>query len=108
MKRLVYIATAAVALSIASCTDGSSTNDNNGCDSDSVTIAEGDTGAIEVTGVVIDGARRNIDLQVDNDTLNFELTSSEDVSWEIGDTLTIRYYKTAENGDSVVEVLDHE
>lgn len=105
MKRIVYISIAALALSIASCANDNADNAETQNDSiiDSL-MTEGDSDALhEVTGVVIDGARRNIDLQVGDDTLNFELESSEDVSWEIGDTLTIRYYKR-ETGDSVVGI----
>lgn len=108
MKRLIYIATAAVAISIASCTDGTSTADGNMVDSAATQETVDSTALQEVTGVVVDGARRSIDLQVGDSTINFELDSSEDISWEIGDTLTVRYYMTRENGDSVVEVLDHQ
>ncbi len=96
------------AMSIASCTtDGGNKTDSG---NDSIPAEQPETvdssKVQEVTGEVVDGARRLIDLAVDGDTLNFELESSEDVSWEIGDKLTIRYYMRPD-GDSVVSVINH-
>lgn len=98
---------ATAAMGFTACKGGNGDNNNAGVDSTAIATVDS-TIVQEVTGVVVDGARRNIDLQVDDDTLNFELPSDIDASWQIGDTLTLRYYLTRENGDSVVEVIDHQ
>lgn len=107
MKRLIYIATALAMLQFAACTGSADGNDNDADTTavDSTICPLPDSSAMqEVRGVIVDGARRNIDLQVGEDTMNFELESSNEVEWEIGDSLTVRYYMTREHGDSVVEI----
>ena len=57
----------------------------------------------EVTGVAIDGAMNSVYLKVGDDTIEFsypDLDSEHRASWSINDTLTVRYYETAD-GDSV-------
>ena len=59
--------------------------------------------------MAIDGAMNSVYLKVGNDTIEFsypDLDAEQRASWEINDTLTIRYYAT-ENGDSVTEVINH-
>lgn len=105
MKHLIYIALTLFTVAFFSCTDSANgTGDDN--DSTLVDSLEQlvDSSALqEVRGVIVDGARRSIDLKVGEDTMNFELESSSDVEWEIGDSLTVRYYMT-QQGDSVVEI----
>lgn len=92
-------------LSLASC-EGWSGASNQSSDS---TVQEVDStalksGEITVTGIVFDGSRRNIYLASGNDTLDFELASElADFSWEIGDTITVKYV-TTEYGDSVTYI----
>ena len=105
MKKLIYIATAFAALQFAACTpDGNNDNSADTTPADTIDNTIDSTAMQEVRGIIVDGARRNIDLQVGEDTMNFELESSSDVEWEIGDSLTVRYYMTREHGDSVVEI----
>ena len=62
----------------------------------------------EVTGVAIDGAMNSVYLKVGDDTIEFsypDLDSEHRASWSINDTLTVRYYETAE-GDSVTDVIN--
>ncbi len=64
--------------------------------------------AMQVTGVAIDGAMNSVYLLVGEDTVEFsypDLDSQYRASWEIDDTLTVRYYVT-ENGDSVTQVIN--
>lgn len=106
MKRLVYISLALMSVAFMAC-EGTSTaggEENDTIEVDSTENIIDSTAMQEVRGVVVDGARRSIDLQVGEDTMNFELESSSDVSWEIGDSLTVRYYMT-QQGDSVVEIV---
>lgn len=62
----------------------------------------------EITGVAIDGAMNSVYLKVGDDTIEFsypDLDSEHRASWSINDTLTVRYYETAD-GDSVTEVIN--
>ena len=62
----------------------------------------------EVTGVAIDGAMNSVYLKVGEDTIEFsypDLDSEHRASWSINDTLTVRYYETAD-GDSVTDVIN--
>ena len=62
----------------------------------------------EVTGVAIDGAMNSVYLKVGDDTIEFsypDLDSEHRASWSINDTLTVRYYETAD-GDSVTDVIN--
>ena len=48
-------------------------------------------------------------LKVGEDTIEFtypDLDTENRASWEINDTLTVRYYAT-EGGDSVTQVINH-
>jgi len=63
-------------------------------------------GEQQVTGVAIDGAMNSILLKVGDDTLSFaypELDMQHRASWSIDDTVTVKYYETAQ-GDSVTLV----
>ena len=62
----------------------------------------------EITGVAIDGAMNSVYLKVGDDTIEFsypDLDGEHRASWSINDTLTVRYYETAD-GDSVTEVIN--
>ncbi len=109
MKRIVFMAIAATALFFTACNEGSNNDaDNDSMDTDSVAVEQTDGDSIpEITGVIVDGARRNIDLQVNDDTLNFELPDAIVATWQIGDTVTVRY-TSGEMGDSVVDLINHQ
>lgn len=90
-----------------SCT-GETQQDNQAVVEDSVAI-DSATIAQEVTGVAIDGAMNSVYLKVGDDTIEFtypDLDTDMRASWEIDDTLTVRYFAT-ESGDSVTEVINH-
>ena len=109
MKRLVYITLALFAMNLASC-EGIADNGNDSTDSleQDTTSAVATNAMEEVTGVVVDGSRRNIYLQVGDSTYDFDLPQfEEDVSWEEGDTLTVTYRKSP-SGDSVTSVVNHQ
>ncbi len=62
----------------------------------------------EVTGVAVDGAMNSVYLKIGEDTVEFsypDLDGEHRDSWSINDTLTVRYYETAD-GDSVTEVIN--
>ena len=104
MKQLLWSFLAAATLLTLSCTREAQ-GDNNCCDTvpaDSLTATPADT-ARTITGIAIDGSRRNIYLKVADDTLDYELPPSQDISWEIGDTVHVHLVATAE-GDSVASM----
>lgn len=106
MRKLVFAVGALVAISLMSCFDNGS-SDKPETLKDSVapdTIEK----PIEVTGVAIDGAMNSISLLVGDDTVYFsypDLDNDHRASWDINDSVTIRYYAT-ENGDSVTDVIN--
>lgn len=117
MKKLLYVAIAATTvmtttLSTSSCTGGENDNANDTIVVDDTTNAGtttiDSTAMQEATGVVVEAAHRSIDLKVGDKTLNFVFDESneDEVSCEIGDSLTIRYYMRPD-GDSVVQVINH-
>lgn len=57
---------------------------------------------ITVSGVALDGSARNPIIEVNGDERPFELPADIDITWDCGDTLTIKYIPT-ELGDSVVD-----
>lgn len=109
MKSLVLAFGALIALSsMWSCTGGEAQQDNQAVVEDSAVI-DSTTIAQEVTGVAIDGAMNSVYLKVGEDTIEFtypDLDTEKRASWEIDDTLTVRYFAT-EAGDSVTEVINH-
>ncbi|MBQ6079795.1 MAG: hypothetical protein IJK93_05885 [Muribaculaceae bacterium] len=102
MRYLIFLFGVMLSMSFFACTGSSDTG----------TVPEEDTitvdTAVQVTGVAIDGAMNSVYLKVGEDTVEFsypDLDSDKRASWEINDTLTVRYYVT-ENGDSVAEVIN--
>ncbi len=107
MKKLVLVLGALFAMSIISCI-GNAQKDDQQVETDSVEVQLQDS-IIEVTGVAIDGAMNSVYLKVGDDTIEFsypDLEAEQRASWEINDTLTVRYYAT-EGGDSVTQVINH-
>lgn len=106
MRKLVFAVGALVAISLFSCIDNGNSEKQ---DPQKDTIAPDTTAQpIEVTGVAIDGAMNSISLLVGDDTVYFsypELDNDHRASWDINDSVTVRYYAT-ENGDSVTEVIN--
>ena len=105
MKKLLIAFSALVAISLMACTGKQDTDVVEVNDS---TDLVADT-AIQVTGVAVDGAMNSVYLKVGDDTIEFsypDLDSDHRASWEINDTLTVRYFET-EEGDSVVDVINH-
>jgi len=106
MKKLVIMLSLLFGLSFYSCTRESQQQTQVAPSSD--TIQQADT-AMQVTGVAIDGAMNSVYLKVGEDTVEFtypDLDSEHRASWEIDDTITVRYYVTI-NGDSVTELINN-
>ena len=103
MKRFTFTIMSLAMLMLASC-DGIFGGSGEQTDTTSQPV---DSTAINkevtVTGIAVDGSRRNIFMQVDDDTLDFELPPETDFSWEIGDTITVKYFPT-EYGDSITYI----
>jgi hypothetical protein len=104
MRYLILLFGVMLSMSFFACTGSGETGTVPEEDKDTTTV---DT-ALQVTGVAIDGAMNSVYLKVGDDTVEFtypDLDSDKRASWEINDTLTVRYYVT-ENGDSVAEVIN--
>jgi len=104
-----YLLAAAVAATMVmgACTDGSNQAGTTAKDSD--TVAQRNE-PIDVNGdrlyrgIVVDGSRSNINLKFYGDTLDFEIPSDLDFTYEIGDSVSI-LVKTASNGaDSIASI----
>ena len=58
--------------------------------------------------MAVDGAMNSVYLKVGEDTLDYsfpDLESENRDSWDINDTLTVKYVET-ENGDSVIGLIN--
>ena len=78
-----------------SCIKGQQNDDNDEMQNDSTTTAVDST--MQVTGVAVDGAMNSISLVVDGDTVDFsypDLDNDHRASWDIDDTVTVRYVVT--------------
>ena len=104
-----YLLASAVAATMVmgACTDGSNQAGTPAKDSD--TVAQRNE-PIDVNGdrlyrgIVVDGSRSNINLKFYGDTLDFEIPSDLDFTYEIGDSVSI-LVKTASNGaDSIASI----
>ena len=104
-----YLLTAAVAtlLALGACDDGKNeATTNHGVDSDSVAANE----PIDVNGdrlyrgIIVDGSRSNINLRFYGDTLNFELPSDLDFTYEIGDSVSILVKTDSSGSDSIASI----
>ena len=107
MKKLVYVFGVLLATSMFSCVKGQ--QENPAVNPEDTTKREVVDSALEqVTGVAIDGAMNGISLLVGDDTVYFDypdLESDHKASWDINDTVTVRYYVT-QSGDSVTDVIN--
>jgi hypothetical protein len=105
MKKLVFAAGLLV-ISLTACVRDNQSNQNEQLEPAEI---EQPTDTLqEVTGVAIDGAMNSVYLKVGDDTIEFnypDLDSDHRAAWSINDTLTVRYYETAD-GDSVTEVIN--
>ncbi len=105
MKNLVLAFAALFALSFVSCMGEGQTEKQELIETDSVEVTDS---AMLVSGIAVDGAMNSVYLLVGDDTVEFsypDLESDHRASWEMGDSVTIRYYVT-EGGDSVTDVIN--
>ena len=105
MKKLVFAAGLLV-ISLTACVKDNKPSEDEQLEP--ADIEQLDDTLQEVTGVAIDGAMNSVYLKVGDDTIEFsypDLDSEHRASWSINDTLTVRYYETAD-GDSVTEVIN--
>ena len=105
MKKLVFAA-GLLALSLTACVRDNQPNQDEQLEP--AEIEQLSDTLQEVTGVAIDGAMNSVYLKVGEDTIEFtypDLDSEHRAAWSINDTLTVRYYETAD-GDSVTEVIN--
>ncbi len=106
MKKSVLALSALAAIAMMSCIGGTENGEQTEAPVDTVEQAIDST--MQVTGVAIDGAMNSVYLKVGEDTLEFsypDLNSDDRDSWDINDTLTIKYVET-QGGDSVIKVIN--
>ncbi len=106
MKKLVLLLAIFAVLFVTSCVKETQQppQDNVLEETDTVQVDS----AVLVSGIAIDGAMNSVFLKVGDDTVQFnypDLDSDHRQSWEMGDSVTIRYYVT-ENGDSITDVIN--
>ena len=97
------------ALSLTSCFSEENAQNKEQADTTKVELTANVPTDVEVTGVAVDGAMNSISLLVGDDTVYFtypELDNDHRASWDINDSVTVRYYVTA-NGDSVTDVINN-
>lgn len=103
MNKILLTLTACAAMSLAACTDTETQNaQDNTQPADSVVVDN--DGPHTVEGIAIDGSRRNIFIQLGKDTVDYEFTTDNDLTWEIGDTLDVEVMPAADGSDSIISV----
>jgi len=110
MKKTFVALCAVMSIAFVACKGDKQQADNNDANLEPAPIEEvADTAQQEVTGIAIDGAMNSVYLRTaDGDTVAFsypELDMEHRGGWEIGDTVTVRYYKGANGEDSVMQVI---
>ena len=89
-----------------------SSNQSSGKDSDSV---KHPVDSIDVNGdsvwlyrgIVVDGSRSNINLKFYDDTLDFEIPSDMDFTYEVGDSVSILVKADSNGSDSIAEIQNY-
>ena len=108
MKKLILAFGLLCAFTMTSCIGNDDKQETEQAETDQVAEQEQAPEVQSVTGVAVDGAMNSVYLKVGNDTLDYsfpDLESENRASWDINDTLTIKYVET-EYGDSVIEVIN--
>jgi len=109
MKKIFCALGLICALALWSCVadDGTQTQGQEEQQQDSISEQTLDE-PIDVEGIAVDGAMNSVYLKVGEDTVEFsypDLDSDNRDSWDINDSLKVRYVET-ENGDSVIQVIN--
>ena len=110
-KYLLDVAFAAL-LAMTACTWGSADHQTGGKDSDSVkhpidSIDEGGDSVWLYRGIIVDGSRSNLNLKFYGDTLDFELPSDLEFTYEIGDSVSILVKADSNGSDSIAEIHNY-
>ena len=108
MKKLILAFGLLFALSLTSCFSDENAQNKEQADTTKVELTANVPTDVEVTGVAVDGAMNSISLKVGEDTVDFsypDLESENRDTWDINDTVTVRYVET-ESGDSVTSVIN--
>ena len=109
-----YLFTAALGTILATtgCTWGNGDNQSSGIDSDSI---KHPIDSIDVNGdsmwlyrgIIVDGSRSNINLKFYGDTLDFEIPSDMDFTYEVGDSVSILIKASSNGSDSIAEIRNY-
>ena len=108
MKKLIFAFALLCAFTMTSCIENDEKQDTN-TEVEQADETPAEPEVLSVTGVAVDGAMNSVSIQVSEDsTIDFsypDLESEHRDSWNINDTLTVKYIPT-EYGDSVIEVIN--
>ncbi len=108
MKKLIFAFGLLCAFTMTSCIGNDDGKQDTDTQTDQVVEKEDEPEILSVTGVAVDGAMNSVYLKVGEDTLDYsfpDLESENRDSWDINDTLTVKYVET-ENGDSVIGLIN--
>ena len=109
MKKFTKYMLMAGLLALTGCTWGNSEGNDSGKDSDSVahrpdSVVVLPNGDMLYRGIVVDGSRSNINLKFYDDTLDFEIPSDIDFTYEIGDSISILVKVDSNGADSIASL----
>ena len=108
-SKYLFTASLVAVLATTGCTWGNSDNQSSGIDSDSVKLpidsidVNGDSMWL-YRGIIVDGSRSNINLKFYDDTLDFEIPSDMDFTYEVGDSVSILIKADSNGSDSIAEI----
>lgn len=109
MKKIIRYMFVAGMLALAGCTWGSGEGSSSGKDTDSVahrpdSVVVLPNGDMLYRGIVVDGSRSNINLKFYDDTLDFEIPSDIDFTYEVGDSISILVKVDSNGADSIATI----
>lgn len=92
---------------ITACTGGSKDSTEQTADIDSVVQASEPinvNGDRLYLGTIVDGSRSNVNLKFYDDTLDFEIPSDLDFTYEVGDSVSILVKTASDSSDSIARI----
>lgn len=100
-----YAAGMALAVAMIGCADGNETSDGNVTSTDSVPTQLATQPDVEVvSGVAVDGSHRNIYIESQGDTLDYELPPATDFTWNVGDSVRVELKHDDQGNDIVTSI----
>lgn len=92
-------------LALSSCIDQDNNNEATETTTPTESIDTTDNDQV-LRGIAVDGSHRNVYIEVNGDTMDFELPPAMDFTWEIGDSIAIEMAKANDGSDSIASVVN--